>query len=199
MPRYTNKPATNGLHRKVLVPVLVVLSIVGILAVLEATNTTHFFRHKTAIVHTSGSQDTKGEPISSQSGSKTSASSSANDSSQVGSDKNNIIAPNSAALLVPSSGGLVSNHHPSLSGAPDQKTISSVCTTTPGASCTISFTKDGVTKSPLDAETTDVGGSAYWMWDASRLSVGSWTVTAVATLNGQTKSATDAQDMVINP
>lgn len=98
----------------------------------------------------------------------------------------------STAILSAPSGDFVSNHHPNLSGSPAPNRISSVCTTTPGASCTISFTKNGVTKS-LPAQTTDAGGSTYWDWKLQDidLSVGNWQVVATATLNSQTKTVND--------
>lgn len=97
--------------------------------------------------------------------------------------------------LVAPSGNFVSNHRPSLSNSPSGSGfITSTCTTTPGASCQITFTKDGVTKS-LPAQTTDAGGSTYWNnWrpEDYGLSEGSWTITAIAKSGTQTKTADDA-------
>ena len=106
----------------------------------------------------------------------------------------------SSATLVTPTGDFVSDHHPNLSGSPAPNLESSVCTTTPGASCKITFTKDGVTKA-LTPETTDLGGSAYWDWKLQDvgLTAGSWQIQAVATLNGQTMSATDAMNLVVAP
>ena len=103
----------------------------------------------------------------------------------------------SAAGTVPYTpwGGFVSNHHPG-NGTPTTET--SVCNTTPGASCYIKFTNDGQTRT-LDTKVADANGSVVWNWDVSNagFSSGSWQVSAVATLNGQTASATDTQALVI--
>ncbi|HXY17881.1 MAG TPA: hypothetical protein VEH48_00480 [Candidatus Nitrosopolaris sp.] len=93
----------------------------------------------------------------------------------------------------------VSNHKPGLNGTPT--TENSVCNTTPGASCYIEFTMGNKTIK-LQAGTADTNGSVYWEnWDVNNpsygFSSGSWTITAVATLNGQTQTATDSQNLVI--
>jgi hypothetical protein len=48
----------------------------------------------------------------------------------------------------------------------------------------------------LTAQKVGSSGSVYWQWDAasasSGLTPGSWTVSAVATLNGQTRTAADS-------
>ena len=97
--------------------------------------------------------------------------------------------------LTPSSGGLISNHHPG-QGSPTTET--SVCATTPGASCYIKFTK-GNTTLQLQTGTADSNGTVYWNdWDISNYGFdsGQWTVTAVATFNGQTATATDATPLI---
>lgn len=103
----------------------------------------------------------------------------------------------SASLLKPT-GAFVSNHHSRLSSG--YNTQQSVCTTTPGATCAITFMKDGVTKS-LQAQQTDKGGSAYWSWKLQDigLTAGDWAVQATATLNGQTQSASDALKLEVQP
>lgn len=84
-------------------------------------------------------------------------------------------------------GTFVSAHH--VNGG---DTIGSTCTTTPGASCVISFTSNGVTKS-LPAKTTDSDGNTYWTWTPQSigLTTGNWQVAATATLNNQTASISD--------
>jgi len=74
----------------------------------------------------------------------------------------------------------------------------SVCNTTPGAICLVKFTKSGVTKQ-LSAQTTDANGVASWQWDieSAGLTDGSWTITAVASLDGQTQSAQDGQNLEV--
>lgn len=151
--------------------------------------------HKTTVVVSATSFPTKGEPKSSGS-SKTSSSNAQSDSSAAGSS-NKAITGSSATLFTPT-GDFVSNHHPNLSGSPAPNSMSSVCDTTPGASCKITFTKDGVTKS-LASQTTDANGSTYWYWKLQDigLTTGSWKVQAIASLNSQTKSASDAMDLVV--
>lgn len=95
------------------------------------------------------------------------------------------------------SGTFVSNHKPSLSG---RSQIASACNTTEGAACTIRFTKDGVTKT-LEAKKTDKNGSVTWDWTLQQvgLTVGSWKIIASATLNGQTKTASDPLALDVTP
>jgi len=95
-------------------------------------------------------------------------------------------------------GDFVSNHHPNLGGKPAPSNMVSVCNTTPGATCYIAFTKDGVVKK-LDPQTTDGNGAAYWRWDVkdADLTSGTWEVKAVANLNNKTVSVTDAQKLEV--
>lgn len=104
--------------------------------------------------------------------------------------------PTTAALIAPY-GTFVSNHRPGQNGSPT--TEQSVCTTTPGASCNITFTNSaGVVKS-LGAQTVGSSGSAYWNWNVtgSDLAPGTWKVAATATFNGQAKTTTDATSLEI--
>jgi hypothetical protein len=148
-----------------------------------------------------GSSYTKGQPSnaggSSSSGNQQSSGSSSNSGSQkTGSSGSG----GTSAVLIAPSGSFVSNHHPNLSGSPAPNTVTSVCNTTPGASCQITFTMDSVTKS-LPSQTADSGGSTYWTnWKLQGvgLTAGSWKVTATATLNGQTKTASDAMSLVVS-
>jgi len=52
---------------------------------------------------------------------------------------------------------------------------------------------NGSTTTKLPAQKTDSDGATYWEWDINdaHLSSGNWKITAVATLNGQTKSTQD--------
>ena len=101
----------------------------------------------------------------------------------------------SNAPLIAPWGNFVSNHHPG-NGAPTTET--SVCNTTPGATCYIRFTNGSLNRS-LDSKVADANGSIIWSWDVSSagFSSGSWQITAIASLNGQTQSTTDAQELVI--
>lgn len=104
-------------------------------------------------------------------------------------------AAGSSGTLTTPYGEFVSNHHPG-GGAPTAE--ASTCTTSPGAVCYIEFQKDGQTKK-LTAQTTDAKGAAIWYWDvkAAGLGSGSWKVTAVAALDGQTKTAADSMALVV--
>ncbi len=147
------------------------------------------------------SPNTKGEASAEQKSGGTAPSSSSgqttnNDKSNEGSS-----APTNAnATLTEPSGTFVSNHHPNLGGSPAPSRMQSVCNTTPGATCRIEFTKDGVTKS-LPAQITDAGGATYWTWELKDIDLtqGTWHIKAVATLGAQTKTADDALTLEIKP
>lgn len=114
--------------------------------------------------------------------------------------KNAGSAASSDNTLTPS-GTFVSNHKPSLgsTSAPSQE--QSVCNTLPGATCVIQFVnKDGITKT-LPTQAVGSSGSVIWNWDVKQagFSQGSWQITAVASLNGQTKTTADALPMQVQP
>lgn len=117
-------------------------------------------------------------------------------------DKKDGVEPSPSAPLRTPTGTFVSNHRPNISGHPAPKTVQSVCTTTPGATCQIVFTKGGVTKT-LPSQQTDKEGSAYWTWAVDDPSIGlgegSWNVTAKATLGDQVKSAADPVLLEVKP
>lgn len=97
---------------------------------------------------------------------------------------------NASSELVAPYGTLVSNHRPGQNGS--NLTELSQCTTTPGAKCYIKFTQADVVKT-LPEKTTGTDGSIFWEWtiNDAGLTSGKWSVTAIATLGGQTKSTTD--------
>ena len=133
-------------------------------------------------------QDTKGEPVTSQA---TSGGSGTNN--KTGGDTSSA----NTTLIAPQ-GDFVSNHHPNLGGSPAPNTEQSVCNTTPGATCQIIFTKDGITQT-LPSQTADSGGAAYWSWKLQDLNLteGTWKVSAKATLGSQTKTADDALQLEV--
>ena len=187
---YSRLPSSRPQRRR-LVPVIAgaVFALILVACALYATDHLPFWnRHKPVSSPTSKTSDTstKGESSDNTSGQS-------GDQNSNGSTKNDGTSA-SGPLLIPS-GTFVSSHHISLSNNPSGSGyVTSTCTTTPGATCQITFTKDGVVKS-LPAETTDAGGSAYWNnWQPGDygLSSGSWTITAVAKSGDQTKTATDA-------
>ncbi len=104
----------------------------------------------------------------------------------------------SAALVTPT-GNFVSNHHPNLGGSPAPNSMTSVCNTSPGANCRISFTNGGTSKS-LSAQVTDAGGATYWNWKLQDigLTAGDWRISATSSLNGQTLSSTDPMTLTVS-
>jgi hypothetical protein len=106
---------------------------------------------------------------------------------------------NGSTDLAAPSGTFVSNHSPSLSDS-SRAQETSVCITTPGASCFIQFTLNGTTKT-LDARTADENGAASWDWTPSSLGLtqGSWSIKATATRNSTTKSSQDSLTLNVSP
>jgi cytoskeletal protein RodZ len=100
------------------------------------------------------------------------------------------------SLTLDSAQTFVSNHKPGQNGSPTSE--QSVCNTTPGASCHIQFTKGSLVKS-LDTKVADSNGVAVWSWDVkdAGFSSGSWQISAIANLSGQTKTATDPTPLEI--
>ena len=186
----------SGLKKHYLAALAIILFVV-LITILELTNTTHFF-HENKVI-TSANSLTKGE--SAQNSNKHTPVTGVNNLTNTTTSNNakSAAGTNSTYLITPS-GNFVSNHHPNLSGSPAPNLISSVCTTTPGATCTINFTQDGITKS-LATETADSSGTVYWTWKLqdTSLTTGSWQIQAVANLNGQTKTATDPMELVVSP
>jgi hypothetical protein len=177
----------------------VIILLFAVLAVLEFTNTTHFFHKASPLSVNSKTPTTGGASQDNQKGEpQNSSNPTSNNTTQPGDSKNSVSGTATTSLEAPS-GDFVSNHRPNLSGSPAPNIISSVCTTTPGATCTINFTKDGVTKS-LTSQTTDRGGSSYWNWTLQEVGIssGTWKIQALATLNGKSKSTNDALDLVVS-
>jgi len=93
-------------------------------------------------------------------------------------------------------GSLVSNHKPGQNGS--DLTELSQCITSPGAKCYIKFTQGSVVKT-LPEKTADSSGSIFWEWNVSDagLTSGDWTITASASLDGQTKSTSDQLNLEV--
>lgn len=155
--------------------------------------------HKTAPI--TANSYTKGEPKNPTSGSQNSTTTEGTNSPQPGDQKSNSDNPAAISLLIPS-GNFVSDHHPNLGGSPAPNTLTSVCVTTPGASCTITFinTNGDITKT-LPAQVTDRGGATYWNWQMQTIGLtsGTWTIKATASLGNQTKTATDPMQLTVSP
>ena len=112
------------------------------------------------------------------------------------SNSQNTTSSSTATPIAPF-GNFVSNYNPDLSGSPSPNLMQSTCNTTPGATCVISFSMNGVTKS-LAPETANTSGSANWTWHLQDigLTVGYWNISATATLNG--KSVTTGDTLQLN-
>jgi cytoskeletal protein RodZ len=149
------------------------------------------------------SQLTKGEVTSGSSKSSGSSNSSSTSGlgSQTSDDKNDTGSQTgTTAKLIAPTGTFVSNHHPNLGGSPAPNEEQSTCNTTPGATCQISFTYNGITKT-LPAQTADSGGATYWTWTLQDIGLtqGSWHIQATASLNGTTLTASDALTLEVQP
>lgn len=178
----------NKRFRWVLVALVIVL-LAGGLAVALHVRSVHKAQQISGTVPTSK----KSASSKSKANSKSSSSGSA--------DSSNPKLPGSpvstSAVLAAPFGTFVSNHRPGQNGSPTAE--QSVCNTTPGATCDIQFTNaSGITKS-LGAEVADSNGTAYWSWDINggTLAPGSWQITAVVKLNGQTKTTPDPTSLEV--
>lgn len=182
-----------------IIAVAAVIIIGGVVAFLMHRSSENKKKH----IHTA-SQLTKGETGSSTSGGNTNNSNSSDASnlgSQTSDDKNDTGSQTgSTAKLIAPTGTFVSNHHPNLGGSPAPNEEQSTCNTTPGATCQISFSNNGVTKT-LPPQTADSGGATYWTWTLQDIGLtqGSWHIQAIATLNGSTLTATDAMTLEVQP
>lgn len=107
------------------------------------------------------------------------------------------ITPNTETPTTPT-GAFVSNHRPNLSGSPAPNSMTSTCQTSPGAACTIKFSKGGVVKS-LQAQTADSNGYTVWNWSLQDidLTAGSWEITAVATIGKNSTSSRDVLNLEV--
>jgi hypothetical protein len=148
--------------------------------------------HKVAVANPNvpGSQTTKGSiPAGGTTGSKD--------------EGDNIPGPAPSSSVQPTTptGEFVSNHSPNLSGSPAPNTETSVCTTTPGVECQIKFTSGSVVK-VLPAQQTDGNGNTLWnSWTLQSigLTVGNWSITALASNGSKTAIAQDPMQLVIKP
>lgn len=174
-----------------LVAALLIVSLLGYELAASGVLQRYFAPKHTSPATTAG-QYTKGE-------SPSPANTSPQSNTQPGDNKSTTGAGDPNAVLLDPTGNFVSTHHISLSGASGTATLQSTCNTTPGATCQITFTKDGVVKS-LPKQTTDRGGATYWNWKLQDigLSEGSWQVTAIAALGSQSKNANDALALEVN-
>lgn len=139
--------------------------------------------------------------ISDNKGSSESGSTPSIENTQPSTNSTQTSSPAIATSLIAPSGTFVSNHQPNLSGSPRPSQEQSTCNTSPGANCFIEFLgPNGQTKS-LKSQVTSSDGSATWTWDVNQagFTVGEWQITAVASLNGSTKSTTDSLKLNVQP
>jgi hypothetical protein len=193
MPKYPKQ------HRSYKKPLIIIASgiilLAGVFATLELTGITSFMHKKHAPAVTAN-QNTKGEGPASNGQSNSNQNQSDDTNTGDGTWSSDNKTPNdetpSTKLEAPT-GNFVSNHHPNLDGDPAPNKMQSSCVTNPGATCQITFTKDGVTKS-LPAKKTDAGGGVYWDWKLQDigLTTGSWKIQAKAQLGTQTETADDS-------
>ena len=172
--------------RRILTVLVVVLIAAGLAGIWHVRNV-HKAQHVSGTIPTS--KKSKGSTSSSTKSQKTTSSAT---SPTVAANTDKSANPStSLTVLETPFGSFVSNHMPGQNGSPT--TEQSVCNTTPGASCDIQFTNGNAVNKSLGATTADSNGTAYWSWNINggTLAPGSWHITAVVKLNGQTKTATD--------
>jgi hypothetical protein len=161
---------------------------------LEATGTIHLLNQKGTVISNSSVTHNKNDsrgPVAPPKGTLA-PTSPTNTGSNTSSPVTTLLAP---------SGAFVSFHDPSISGSSTPNQLQSSCISTPGASCTIEFTNNtGVTES-LPSQVIDGTGHTTWSWKVQDLglTVGSWKITAIATLNGQSKSTNDTIGLNVQP
>lgn len=158
----------------VLVSVLVIIIYIGLSFAFKI-----WPFHKNVTITSSHIEN--GLPTKNQTNSKSS-----NSSTQT--DNNNPKVPSQVETntntLVPPSGTFVN-----LYNADANTQMSSICNTTPGASCQIIFTKSSTTIA-LQAKTSDSSGAATWAWTPNQvgLTSGSWHIVATSRLGSQVKT-----------
>ncbi len=174
---------------KVFYSLLTLLVVVVAVSTLELTNTTHIFHQQSVpqIIPVANQQSgNQGTGHSDQTSGSQSSGSAKNSGSAGGASSG---SETEKITLRSPYGQFVSNHSPGAGGSPT--TEDSHCATTTGARCYIKFTRSDGTTSQLPSQTANSDGLASWSWNSNILSSGSWTVTAVASLNGQIKTAQD--------
>lgn len=195
---YTQRPKTKeGAPLRPLALVLfAVATVIVAIIVLELTDTTHIF-HAAPVAKTGTIKAAKPklDTNKDKDGAPTSNAPTPAPTDTGNSEKDpggTLPAPSGAAPNTPH-GSFVSNHTPNLDGDPSPSREQSVCTTTPGATCVIQFTKGDLTRT-LETQTTSSDGDALWTWDVKQagFTEGTWQILVTATLNGKTATAQDS-------
>ncbi len=186
---------------KLFVFATILLILASLFVALELTDTTHLFRNRTAksgqipvinYAQSPAKPPTDTAKISASTGAGTVSHSDMGSRSQPSS-------PTSAEPPKPPFGSFVSNHYPSLHGSPAPSKERSVCNTSPGAICTITFTNNGGIIKVLPEQTADSNGVAAWAWDVNQagFTEGVWRVSVMASLNGKTVTTNDSIDLKV--
>lgn len=178
-----------------------VAAIILLVVVLESANITHIFDRPNMGTSTIPAKiSTDAESDNKSSSDKSATFDTTGQANQAAPSDKTSAPPSGGAELASPTGSFASNHHPSLEEIDDASGEESVCVTTPGASCTITFTKDGIVKT-LGSKKVDVTGTVIWKWDVKTagFTVGTWEIVATATLDGQTRSTTDLQKLEVQP
>lgn len=168
------------------------IAVLVVILILEITNTTHILHKATTPPIIPVSTPSAASPVASSN--QQSSSGQSNSGSKNPTSTTSSTTKVSLPLYSPY-GDFVSNHMPGANGTPTGEV--SVCSTTPGAKCYIKFTKSDGTTSQLPTQTVGTDGSTQWSWNANILSAGDWSITAVASLNGQTKTTQDPTPLSI--
>lgn len=194
---YNKKKTPLFKQPKIIIGVALVM-LLALVGTLYATDTFPFTKkiedYKETTTVTSNTKGETEQPAPQSDVTSQDSSQSSEEKSQTNSTSN---TPHQNTKLKKPEGNFVNNHRPSLANSSEMQ---SSCVTTPGASCQIIFTKDGVTKT-LENKTTDAGGGAYWAWtlQSAGLTTGTWQVKAVATIGSQTETEIDAMNMEVTP
>lgn len=200
--RDSRKPVTK---KKVIILISFVVGLLLIFIVLEKTGVTDFVHTSkkavTANEYTKGESSTSSEKTPQDAGASGSSSTTPDtqDGNSGSQDKNTSSNTTGAAPITPF-GDFASDYQPNLDSNPHPNILNSVCNTTPGAQCTITFTMGNTTKS-LPVTTADAGGSVYWTWKLQDigLTVGTWKIQATATLNNKTTTASSPLSLEVKP
>jgi cytoskeletal protein RodZ len=182
--------------------IIAIAAIIILLVALQLTHVIHLFDSAptkavipTTSVHSAANSSGKAKSSTRTSTTSTTTAPSGSSSTSSKEGPTSSTSTTSAPLVAPE-GSFVSNHHPGQNGSPTTEV--SVCNTTPGATCYIQFTNGSYTRT-LASQIADSEGTVTWNWDVSNpaFPAGSWQITAIATLNGQTKTTSDSQTLEV--
>jgi hypothetical protein len=202
---YSRRTTSTPRHSRrswILIAGGVVAVIIVIIGTLELTNTTHWL-HKAPTVSgtipSTSPEQTARLPKSNSSDAATGAKP-IDTAGGISDNKANAVSTTPSGPIDAPYGTFISNHHPSLSGKSSPSSIQSVCLTTPGADCFITFTQGSIVKT-LEAKTANRDGTVYWDWDIAKagFSTGTWKVVATAKSGDQSKQTSDPLDLEVNP